>query len=152
MPAKKINSLEDITELQWTQLARKVIESNRRVIVLVHPLYNPASQKYSGSLAGLLKKSKIPIIILEEAEKIPGLKRAFLNEFKLRKQHLILPTAADYPDLIVEKAKQRKEAEISPDSKKLIEILETLGAKSVFVGGMQAVRHSSKAVKEYEMS
>ncbi|MDD4983352.1 MAG: hypothetical protein PHH82_00745 [Candidatus ainarchaeum sp.] len=64
-------SLEGIPESEWKELSKRISEAGGRVLLLVHPFYNSVTDKrYYDTLYALLRKSKIPIITLEEERRI----------------------------------------------------------------------------------
>lgn len=133
--AKEIQSLEDIEQADWRKITRAIKESNGKVMVLVHPFfYERVRKAYNRVMDGLLVKSKIPVIILEEGKNVRKLKK-HLKKLNAPK-HLILPTDDADPKLVKSIDPKTKKPVLGKEEAELIELLEQTGAKKIFVGGM----------------
>jgi hypothetical protein len=140
----EIRTLQDIPAEELKELREKIKRAHGKVIVLVHPFFFPSAsvpikygaggrlpQEYKKARLNLLKQSKTPLVILEEAAQIKKT-RAQLEKLKAPK-HLILPTLGEMPIL----ATNILGSGASPS---LFRILKACKAKRVFVGGMLAKR------------
>lgn len=146
-------SLQDVPQKDWAVFGERVRSAGGRAIVLVHPFYKRLlslrpDKKYYGAINGLLKKSKVPVVILEEAHKIGWLKKR-LRELGT-KNHLILPTDYDSPRLLVGPDPKTKHIVLDEESAELAKRLHEAGAKSIQVGGLYTTEKYSSKVEEYE--
>lgn len=83
------------------KLLREIKAARNRLIVLVHPFYEltSATKQYEKVLQALLTKSKVPIIILEEEDKIEQTRKR-LQEMNVP-EPFIIATVKDKPNIIV---------------------------------------------------
>ncbi len=141
----KLKTVEDIAKKELQALRENVEKSKGKAIVLVHPFYYQKEKEIKVS-EELIKKSKFPVIILEESEEIPLLKQR-LQKLKIHSP-LILPTVSNTPNL---KAKGVKAiVNWFFPARKLISILSTAGVKRVFVGGMETRKKPNLSVFMHE--
>ncbi|MDP6670974.1 MAG: hypothetical protein QGI60_04110 [archaeon] len=133
MAGKEIKSLGDIGRKQWKELAAKVRTAQGKVIVLVHPFQytEPGMGKFEAGVVNTLRQRKAPVVILEAQERIKE------TQERLRalgvSGHLIIPTSAKDPRIILKTAFLRRMAHydkvVDPG---LIEHIKKDGIKKVF--------------------
>lgn len=142
----EIRSLQDITEARWQKLKQDIKKAKGRVIVLVHPFGLRGNKSYLRAVNGLLKKSNVPIVILEEYEIIPRTIKK-LRSLKVQR-HLILPTEETDPLLLTHY--RNGKPVFSTSYRKIARILKSAGARKVFVGGQETHSGVDPVVRSHE--
>ena len=149
MPAKKLQCLYDVPAGRWQLLGDKIKAARGRVILLVHPFYSSSPFAYRRAALKLIKQTRVPVIIVEEALEA---NKAVERLRRLNAGHLVLPSEMGGPNILLKRYKtSRKPAAsllkkypyfpvgdfiLDRDQIKLAEKLEEIGAKTVLVAGM----------------
>ncbi len=127
------------------QLGRRIRTAGGKVIILMHPHYANAPQRYEAAIRKIMAQEKTPVIILEEDQSVQR------TRGKLAKagspDHLIVPTI--YSSTIL-KWHGLRYFEVDENHSVLSEILKQAGAKTVYVGGMYTRRAQDAVVLGYE--
>ncbi|MFH1442671.1 MAG: hypothetical protein ABIG96_01435 [Candidatus Micrarchaeota archaeon] len=117
------------------EFKRAVEKSNGRVLVVMHPGFDPGiywhSPEYNSfpqRLDGLVKKSKIPVVVFEIR---PGLKNA-LQRFGRKRNHFFIETPGNHV---------RANPKPSMGWRKAHELFRGANVRYVAIAGLLAVKH-----------
>ncbi len=144
-------SLSGIPDSEWKALSEKIRDANGRVLLLVHPFYDYVHDKqYVETIHNLLRKSKIPVIILEPHNKIRetedglwaiGAKSAF-----------IISTISSGPAVLksLKPVPKKRLGDADLEMTRFFKKLKSVGVKALFIGGMYAWAQNHGSVSKAE--
>ncbi len=137
--------LKGITESDAAALAESVKASKGRLILLVHPYFRNVNDKdYLRTVDGIIGRRK-NLVIMEEEGRTQSLKERLK---RLQRPCLVIPTGRSRSSPLLEGNK------VDQGHGDLYRFIKSVGAKSVFLGGMnlweRSVDAGNRKVEQYE--